>query len=203
MEDRYFDKASYAADVIENGIAINPDRAATKIDGQDAVIYLNGARYENNDNTFEINGLTFTALATTAENEEITVTTEQDTDGIYDMIKNFLKEYNAVLNEMDKLYNAESAKGYEPLTDEEKASMSEKDIEKWEQKVKDSILRKDENISSVSTAMSGIMAGGIDINGKTMYLFDFGIEPLGYFEAADNERHAYPVSYTHLRAHET
>ena len=83
------------------------------------MIYLNGARYENNDNTFEINGLTFTALATTAENEEITVTTEQDTDGIYDMIKNFLKEYNAVLNEMDKLYNAESAKGYEPLTDEE------------------------------------------------------------------------------------
>ncbi len=194
VEDRYFDKASYAAGVIENGIAINPDRAATKIDGQDAVIYLNGARYEKNDNTFEINGLTFTALATTAENEEITVTTEQDTDGIYDMIKNFLKEYNAVLNEMDKLYNAESAKGYEPLTDEEKASMSEKDIEKWEQKVKDSILRKDENISSVSTAMSGIMAGGIDINGKTMYLFDFGIEPLGYFEAADNERHAYHIA---------
>lgn len=191
--DRYFKKASYAADVIENGITVDSDRTATKINGEDAVIYLNGARYENDTNSFEINGLTFTALIANKD-EEITVTTEQDTDGIYDMIKNFLKEYNAVLNEMDKLYNADSAKGYEPLTDEEKASMSEKDIEKWEQKVKDSLLRKDENISSVTTAMSSIMAGGIDINGKTMYLFDFGIEPLGYFEAADNERHAYHIA---------
>lgn len=191
--DRYFKKASYAADVIKNGITVDSDRTATKINGEDAVIYLNGARYENDTNSFEINGLTFTALIANKD-EEITVTTEQDTDGIYDMIKNFLKEYNAVLNEMDKLYNADSAKGYEPLTDEEKASMSEKDIEKWEQKVKDSLLRKDENISSVTTAMSSIMAGGIDVNGKTMYLFDFGIEPLGYFEAADNERHAYHIA---------
>ncbi len=193
VEDRYYDKASYAADVIKNGITVDPDRVATKIDGQDAVIWLNGAKYENDTNSFEINGLTFTALVANKD-EEITVTTEQDTDGIYDMIKNFLKEYNAVLNEMDKLYNADSAKGYEPLTDDEKASMSEKDIEKWEQKVKDSLLRRDENISSVTTAMSSIMSEGIMINGKEMHLFDFGIEPLGYFEAADNERHAYHIA---------
>lgn len=191
--DRYYNKAAYAADVVKNGIAVDPDRTATKIDGENAVIYLNGARYENNNNTFEINGLTFTALVANKD-EEITVTTEQDTDGIYDMIKNFLKEYNAVLNEMDKLYNADSAKGYEPLTDEEKDAMSEKDVEKWEKKIKDSILRRDESISSVSTAMSSIMAEGININGKTMHLFDFGIEPLGYFEAADNERHAYHIA---------
>lgn len=193
VEKRYYDKASYAADVIKNGITVDPDRVATKIDGQDAVIWLNGAKYENDTNSFEINGLTFTALVANKD-EEITVTTEQDTDGIYDMIKNFLKEYNAVLNEMDKLYNADSAKGYEPLTDDEKASMSEKDIEKWEQKVKDSLLRRDENISSVTTAMSSIMSEGIMINGKEMHLFDFGIEPLGYFEAADNERHAYHIA---------
>lgn len=191
--DRYFNKASYAADVINNGITVDTDRTATKINGEDAVIYLNGARYENDTNSFEINGLTFTALIANKD-EEITVTTEQDTDGIYDMIKNFLKEYNAVLNEMDKLYNADSAKGYEPLTDEEKESMSEKDIEKWEQKVKDSLLRRDENISSVTTAMTSIMAEGIMVNGKEMHLFDFGIEPLGYFEAADNERHAYHIA---------
>lgn len=191
--DRYFNKASYAADVINKRITVDTDRTATKINGEDAVIYLNGARYENDTNSFEINGLTFTALIANKD-EEITVTTEQDTDGIYDMIKNFLKEYNAVLNEMDKLYNADSAKGYEPLTDEEKESMSEKDIEKWEQKVKDSLLRRDENISSVTTAMSSIMAEGIMVNGKEMHLFDFGIEPLGYFEAADNERHAYHIA---------
>ena len=42
------------------------------------------------------------------------MTTKDDVDGIYDMIKSFLKDYNSIINEMDKLYNADSAKGYEP-----------------------------------------------------------------------------------------
>lgn len=163
-----------------------------KENGTNAKIILNGATYENSNNTFEINGLTITALDKT--NEPVTITTEQDTDGIYDMIKNFLKAYNEIVNEMDKLYNADRAKGYEPLTDEEKEAMSEKEVEKWEQKIKDSILRRDDNLSTVNSALQSIMAGGIEVNGKTMYLHDLGIETLGYFEAADNEKHAYHIA---------
>lgn len=169
------------------------DKKATKVDGQDAVIYLNDARYTSTNNTFEINGLTFTALDVTTGTEEITVTTQNDTDGIYDMLKNFLKEYNSIINEMDKLYNADSAKGYEPLTNEEKEAMSESDIKEWETKIKDSLLRRDENISTVSSALKSIMSSGIEVNGKTMYLSSFGINTLSYFEAADNERNAYHI----------
>lgn len=163
-----------------------------KIDGQDAVIYLNGAKFESKNNTFAINGLTFTALDTTEE--EITVTTQQDTDGIYDMVKNFLKEYNAIINEMDKLYNADSAKGYEPLTTEEKDALSDSEIEEYEKKIKDALLRRDENLSSISSTMRAVMSGGIEVGGKTLYLHDFGIETLGYFEAQDNERNAYHIA---------
>ena len=60
---------------------------ATKVSGQDAKITLNGAEYTSNSNTFDINGLTITALDTTKAGEVITVTTQQDTDGIYDMVK--------------------------------------------------------------------------------------------------------------------
>lgn len=163
-----------------------------KTEGQDAVIYLNGAKFESKNNTFDINGLTFTALQ--ASDEEITVTTQQDTDGIYDMVKNFLKEYNAIINEMDKLYNAASAKGYEPLTTEEKDALSDTEIEEYEKKIKDALLRKDDNLSSISSSMRGIMAEGIEIGGKKMYLYDFGIETLGYFEAEENERNAYHIA---------
>ncbi|MCM1026294.1 MAG: flagellar filament capping protein FliD [Roseburia sp.] len=164
---------------------------ATYVDGQNAQIILNGALYESNNNVFEINGLTFTAQK---EAENVTVTTQQDTDGIYDMIKGFLKEYNEIINEMDKLYNADSAKGYEPLTDEEKDAMSEKEIEKYEQKVKDSLLRRDSNISSLSSTLKKDMMSGIEINGKTMYLSNFGIETLNYFLAEDNEKNAYHIA---------
>lgn len=193
VEERYYAKAAYADQVItdyNNGVRTGN---ATKVNGQDAVIYLNGAEFTNNTNVFEINGLTFTALNETAEGESITITTQDDTQGMYDMIKEFLKEYNSVINEMDKLYNADSAKGYEPLTDEEKDAMSDREIEEWEKKVKDALLRRDDNLSTVSSALKSIMAGGITVNGKTMYLSDFGIDTLGYFTAADNERNAYHI----------
>ncbi len=164
---------------------------ATKVDGQDAEIVLNGATFTSKNNVFDINGLTITAL--TESSETVTLTTEMDTDGIYDMIKGFLKQYNEVMNEMDKLYNASSAKGYEPLTNDEKMSMSDSEIEEWEKKIKDSILRKDENLSTVSSSLREIMSGGISVGGKTMYLFDFGIDTLGYFDAEENERNMYHI----------
>lgn len=126
VEDSYYNSVQYAAKVIADGSASG---GATKVSGQDAEIVLNGATFTGNTNVFEINGLTFTALSTTAAGEEITVTTEDDVDGIYDMVKGFLKEYNTLINEMDKLYNADSAKGYEPLTDDEKDAMSDTEVE--------------------------------------------------------------------------
>lgn len=192
VDDHYYSKAELANKVIND-----PSLAAgnaTKVNGQDAEIYLNGAKFTNKNNTFEINGLTITALNETAVGEAITLTTEQDTDGIYDMVKNFLKEYNSIINEMDKLYNADSAKGYEPLTSDEKDAMSETEIEEYEKKIKDALLRRDDNLNTISSALKSIMSSGIEVNGKTMYLYDFGIETLGYFEAADNERNAYHIA---------
>ncbi len=162
-----------------------------KITGVDAEIILNGATFTSKNNTFEINGLTITANKVT--DAPVTVTTTQDTDGIYDMIKNFLKEYNTIINEMDALYNAESSKGYEPLTDEEKEAMSEKEVEKWEEKIKKSILRKDETVDKVAGAMKSIMMQGVTIDGTTMYLSDFGINTLGYFNAPENEKNSYHI----------
>ncbi len=169
------------------------DNGATMIQGKDAKITLNGATFESSTNVFEINGLTYTALSETKPGESVTITTEQDVDGIYDMVKNFLKEYNSLVNEMDKLYNAESAKGYEPLTDEEKEAMSDSEVEKYEQKIKDALLRGDENLSSVNSALQEVMSAGVEVNGKTMYLFNFGINTLSYLEAPDNEKHAYHI----------
>lgn len=170
------------------------NNGANKIDGQDAVITLNNAEFTSSTNVFEINGLTITAMKETEPGEVVSVTTENDVAGIYDMIKNFLKEYNSIINEMDKLYNADSAKGYEPLTDDEKYSMSEREIDEWEEKIKESLLRRDSNLSSVSSALKKTMAAGIEIGGTTMYLSDFGIDTLGYFNADENERNAYHIA---------
>lgn len=212
VDQSYLKKAEYAVTALQNyqtdgsgkyvtdtegnlvlKSGVQSTAGATKVSGQDAEISLNGATFTGSTNVFEINGLTFTALNETQPGETITVTTQQDTNGIYDMVKNFIKEYNAVINEMDKLYNAESAKGYEPLTSEEKEAMSESEIKEWETKIKDALFRKDSDISSISSALKSVMSSGVEVNGKKMYLFNFGIDNLGYFVAADNEKNAYHI----------
>lgn len=168
----------------------NVTNGAKKVEASDAVITLNGLEYTSSRNTFEINGLTITA----SSEGKATLTTEDDTDGIYDMIKNFIKEYSTLINQMDKLYNAESASEYEPLTDEEKAEMSDSAVEQWEQKIKDSILRRDSSLNSIASAMKQIMMEGVEVGGKKMYLSNFGIETLSYFNAAENEKNAYHIN---------
>lgn len=165
---------------------------ATRIDGSDAELVLNGATFTSSSNTFSINGLDVVVNSVT--DKEFSITTQDDYDGMYDKIKSFLKEYNELINEMDKLYNADAAKGYEPLTDEEKEAMSETEVEKWEEKIKGSLLRRDESLSKVRSAFTTIMAQGVEVNGKTMYLANFGIATLGYFNADENERHAYHIN---------
>lgn len=165
---------------------------AKKVEGEDAEIWLNGVQYTGSSSTFTINNLTIEALATTG-NDEISITTSTDTQGIYDKVKDFLTEYNNIINEMTKLYNADSSKGYDPLTDDEKDSMSDKEIEKWETKIKDSLLRNDTTLSGVMSAMTTAMSQAVEINGKKYSLSSFGIHTLGYFNAADNEQNAYHI----------
>ena len=185
------DKISTAQAVVNGSVSLTGS-AVHKTAGADAKIVLNGVTYEGTSNTFEINGLTITALQKSTES--VTLTTRQDTDGIYDMIKNFFKEYNALITEMDKLYNADDADDYEPLTDEEKEELSDSEIEKWETKIKDSILRNDSNLSTIATAMKQVMMQGATVNGEKMYLSDFGIETLGYFFAEENEKYVYHIN---------
>lgn len=168
-------------------------KASNKITGQDAMINLNGVDFTNATNVFEINGLTITALAKTDDDEEITLTTTNDTSGIYDLVKNFLSSYNKIINQLDKLYNAESSSKYTPLTDEEKEALSENEVEKYEEKIKDGLLKSDTTINSIMSALTQTMSKGIEIGGKTRYLSDFGINTLNFFDAEKNESHAYHI----------
>lgn len=166
---------------------------ATRITGSDAVIYLNGAEFTSTSNNFQINGLTITANAVTADDETISVTTTNDVDGIYNMVKEFFTEYNALINEMDALYNAESAGDYEPLTEDEESELSETQVEKWEKKLTDAALRKDDSLSTVINLMKNAMSQNFSVDGKSYSLSSFGIKTLGYFVAAENEKGAYHI----------
>ena len=184
-----FNEKVELADNIINGGLYAGRKFGDKVVGQDATIEVDGATFTSKSNDFNINGISITVY----EQGSATITTSDDVDGVYDMVKNFLTEYNSLINEMSALYNADSSKGYNPLTAEEKDAMSDSEIEEWEKKIKDSLLRRDSTLGDLSEAIRTVMLQGATVNGKTMHLSDFGINTLGYFNAGDNEKGAYHI----------
>lgn len=187
------DKIMMGKRVVTGEEEIPISEGATRVDARDARIILNNAEYTSSTNTFTVNGLTIKATAETKEGETLTISTDTDTQGLYDKIKDFLSEYNKLINELTGLYNADSAAGYEPLTDEEKSEMSDSDVEKWEQRIKDSMLRRDSTIGGVMDAMTSAMMKAYTVNGKSYSLASFGIQTLGYLNASKNENYAYHI----------
>ena len=179
-EDEIKEKVAAAAAANASG------DGAVRVNGQDAEIILNGATFTSTTNNFSINGLTITATGEMAEGEEITISTTADIDAMYDSIKSLISGYNEILKEMNTLYYADSSKGYEPLSDDEKDAMSDTEVEKWEKKIKDSLLRRDDTLSSIMGTIKNSMAKSYNINGKNYSLSTFGISTSGYF-AVDNE----------------
>ncbi len=167
------------------------DNQASVVEGNDAEIILNNAKFTSSTNTFKVNGLTIQAQAVT--DGEISITTDTDVQGMYDKIKNFLSDYNSLINEMSGYYNADSSKGYEPLTSDEKESMSESEIAEWEKKIKDSLLRRDSTLSGIMGTMTSAMASSVTVNGKSYSLSSLGIKTLGYFSSGKNEKNAYHI----------
>ena len=178
--------------------SVKPSDTAVRIYGQNGAILLNGAEYESENNSYTINGLTITANGVSAIGAdgkyiETTITTSDDVDGVYDTIVNFFKEYNELIKEMDSMYNAESSKGYEPLTDEEKDALSDTEVEKWEKKIKDSLLRRDDNLSTIISTFKEAMLSSYKINGKSYSLSSFGISTMNYFLSGDNEKGVFHI----------
>ena len=194
LADKYADEIMNAKSVVDNNFKDIPVSAgATRVDAEDAKITLNDAEFTSSSNVFNINGLTIKATGTTAAGESLTISTDTDTQGLYDKIKDFLTEYNSIINELTSLYNADSAKGYEPLTDDEKSEMSDSEVEKWETKIKDAILRNDSTIGGVMTSMTTAMMQSYTVNGNTYSLSSLGIHTLGYLNSAKNEQYAYHI----------
>ena len=183
--------AKTATNDIDN-TASSDTTKAVRITGQDSEIVLNGATFTNNTNNYSINGLTIQALNVTGT-DEVTITTDTDVDGIYDMIKGFLKDYNDLVKSVDVAYNAASSKGYEPLTSDEKDAMSDDEVKKWEEKIKDSLLRKDSTLGSVLDTMKNDMARSFKVGDKSYSLSSFGISTLGYFSSPENETGVYHI----------
>jgi len=127
-------------------------------------------------NTFEYQGVSFTLLKT---GEEASITVAKDTEAIFDSVVEFVDQYNNLLGKLNKLYNEERNKNYEPLTDAEREALSDTQQEKWETLAKSGILRRDSTLQSAISDMRNAVTSVMNTEGLKS-LFDIGINTTSY-----------------------
>ena len=153
---------------------------ATYTEGKDAVLMV---KYPGSDeeieitrgsNTFSLDGLDVTLKGTFGYKEDgtvdsaaeaVTFNADVDTDKAIEAVKGMIDSYNEILSLVNSHVSTKPARDsshnkYEPLTDEQKAEMSESQIEMWEEKAKQGILFADSDLRMMANNLRTIINSG-------------------------------------------
>ena len=142
-----------------DGMSLTPNGTFNKGSATDTPILssqLKGLDPDKDTTIFDLNG------------DDVTFSSKTDTDKIIDVVKTMVEDYNAIVSEVKKAYSdmpLEKSDGsrYKPLTDEDKADMTESEIKAYEEKAKTGILFMDRDLSSLYSALrSAVAPGGSD-----------------------------------------
>ncbi|PPK78694.1 flagellar hook-associated protein 2 [Lacrimispora xylanisolvens] len=146
----------------------------TTKDGQDAIVSV---KYEGSNtpvelirgnNTFNLDGLNITVNGTfgysgdtlTTGTEPITFNAKTDADTIVSAVTSMIKDYNEIIELVNKEVSTKPNRSYEPLTDDQKEDMTDDQITKWEEKAKAGMLFNDSELRGLSDSMRFIFDSG-------------------------------------------
>lgn len=130
--------------------------------GTNAEVEFNGVPgvVEFRSNTFVLNNISFTAKkadpATT-----LSVTVNDDPDAVVASVKKFVEKYNEIIEKINGEVQEKYDRGFQPLTKEQKESMSEDEIKKWEEKAQSGLLRNDSILKNALSQMRGSLASPV------------------------------------------
>ncbi len=152
--------------------------------GQNAVMAYsyggsNVQTVSSDTNTFDIDGISVTVSGefgyedvdgtkqlTASGSDAVTFTASANVDKATETVKKFIEAYNEMVKEVNTQATTKPDSGYTALTDSEEEALSEKQLEQWNEKAKQGILRSDQTIidmhSSLENVMSKILQSGID-----------------------------------------
>lgn len=161
VSDRYDKGVDAEINVTINGQNMNLTRSSNSFDLDGMQVTISG--------TFNESVKTEDAANKLEPSDKITFTSKTDADTIVDAVKKMVEDLNAIIKEVKSAYSdaplkqSDNKTGYEPLTDEEKADMSETAIKNYEEKAKTGILFMDRDLSALYNDLrNAISSSGAD-----------------------------------------
>ena len=154
--------------------------------GQNAILTVNGVKITNNSNQIKLDGTTINIENATDDmigadkTIDVDITTQRDTKDAFDAVVKFVADYNKMIDELNTEVNTSrptdngrlSGTKYEPLTEEQREEMTDKEIEKWEEKAKTGLLHNDKDIRAF---LDGIRRAMSKTTHDKFSLYDMGI----------------------------
>ncbi|MGM0841678.1 MAG: flagellar hook-associated protein 2 [Bacillota bacterium] len=151
--------------------------------GADAKAIINGLEVTRASNTFSLNDITYTLHQKSPAGVASKVSVSGDTDNMVDKIVKFVDKYNGMIEKIDDKLSEKRYRNYQPLSDEEKESMSEKQVEMWEERAKSGLIRNDSILSGTLTKLRTALYtpfNGTGVNENYKQLSQIGISSLNW-----------------------
>jgi flagellar hook-associated protein 2 len=178
---------------------------------QGSVIVVDGVQITSNNNFFgNINGLNITINASMVLPQtyvpgpddgsgnptpgsyvttplEFNVVTAVNTDATVARIREFVNAYNELIRNLNALHSTPRPRGqnrqfFEPLTNEQREAMSDREIERWEDQARVGMLHRDETIRNIHQQLRTWMQTPVQLRdefgnftGARMHLSNVGI----------------------------
>ncbi|MBD5129021.1 MAG: flagellar filament capping protein FliD [Ruminococcaceae bacterium] len=148
--------------------------------GENAKFTIDGVEIYHNGSSYTMDGITFD-FTDVELNTDITVSITKDYDDIKQSIKDFVNDYNQLIDDVYGYIGTAPKRDsknnlYEPLTDAEKEEMSEDEIEKWEKAAKTGVLYNDSTVSSIMSQIRIAMYNSVTMDdGSKFGLYNMGI----------------------------
>ncbi|WP_066192331.1 MULTISPECIES: flagellar filament capping protein FliD [Gracilibacillus] len=159
---------------IENTLRFNSEESSFQA-GQNAKFTINGLNTERTSNSFQMDGVTFQLRQTFNNTDEtdpiqpVTINVTNDAEAVVERITEFVETYNTLIDSINGKVNETFHRDYDPLTDEERESLSDRQQEDWEEMAKSGLLRHDSLLQSTLSSMRNDFYSPVDTGEGAAY----------------------------------
>lgn len=149
-----------------------PTEGTNYTKGQDAILSVSypGSNQKieitRSSNSFDLDGINVTLKGTFGydasgaeikDTEAVTFTGSVDSENTTKTVKEMIEAFNDILKLVNTEVSTKPDRKYAPLTDEQKEELSDKTIEKWEEKAKTGLLFADNDLRMMANSMRTVI----------------------------------------------
>ena len=135
--------------------------------GTNGTAIIDGKQYDTTSSKVTVANVTYTLTGKGTS----TVSVTQDTDKIVENVKQFVTDYNKMIDSLNDKYYEKQYSDYGVLTKSQESAMTQDQITKWNEKAKSGLLYHDSTLGKVISSMREALytpVEGTDSNYNTM-----------------------------------